>query len=119
STGQRCTATSRVLVHRKVAQEVSERLVAEAKKLVVGNGLDEGVTMGPAVDESQLNTDLAYIQLGKEDGATLACGGRRLTEGKLARGYFVEPTVFTNVKPAMRIAREEIFGPVLSILAFD
>jgi aldehyde dehydrogenase (NAD+) len=119
STGQRCTATSRVVVHRKVLQEFTDRLLAETRKIVVGNGLDEGVTLGPAVDEAQLKTDLAYIEIGKEEGATLLFGGRRLTEGKLARGYFVEPTIFTNVKPQMRIAREEIFGPVLAILPVD
>jgi aldehyde dehydrogenase (NAD+) len=119
STGQRCTATSRLLLHRKIAQELTERLVAEARKIVVGNGLEEGVGMGPAVDESQLKTDLAYIEIAKEEGATLACGGRRLTEGKLGRGYFVEPTVFTGVRPHMRIAREEVFGPVLAVITFE
>jgi aldehyde dehydrogenase (NAD+) len=119
STGQRCTASSRAVVHRRVLGEFTERLLAETKKIVVGNGLDERVSMGPAVDDSQLRTDLAYIEIGREEGATLLSGGRRLEDGDLAKGFFVEPTVFGNVKPEMRVAREEIFGPVLSILPVD
>lgn len=119
STGQRCTATSRVVVHKKLAAEVTERVAAEAKKIKVGNGLEADVGMGPAVDAAQLKTDLDYIEIAKGEGAKLVCGGRRLQEGKLAKGYFVEPTIFTGVEPKMRIAREEVFGPVLSILTFE
>jgi acyl-CoA reductase-like NAD-dependent aldehyde dehydrogenase len=119
STGQRCTATSRVVAHRKVLGELTERLVEETKKIVVGNGMDPGVTMGPAVDEAQLETDLRYIAIALEEGAKLLCGGRRLTEGAWAQGFFVEPTIFTDVRPEMRLAREEVFGPVLAILAVD
>ena len=116
STGQRCTATSRVVVTRGVAQKVTDALVAGAKKLKVGNGLHEGVDMGPAVDQSQLDTDLEYVKVAQDEGAKLLTGGRRLTDGALEKGYFVEPTVFGGVKPGMRIHQEEVFGPVISIV---
>jgi aldehyde dehydrogenase (NAD+) len=116
STGQRCTATSRVVVQRGVAEKVIERLVAGAKKLKVGNGLEAGIDMGPAVDESQLKTDLEYIEIGKSEGAKLLTGGRRLAEGSLSKGYYFEPAVFTGVKPGMRLHQEEIFGPVISVV---
>ncbi|MBK7861311.1 MAG: aldehyde dehydrogenase family protein [Archangiaceae bacterium] len=116
STGQRCTATSRVVVQKGVAPQVIERLVAGAKKLKVGNGLETGIDMGPAVDESQLKTDLDYIEIGKGEGAKLLCGGKRLQEGALAKGYYFEPAVFTGVKPGMRLHQEEIFGPVISVV---
>jgi alpha-ketoglutaric semialdehyde dehydrogenase len=116
STGQRCTATSRVVVQKGVANQLVERIVAGAKKLKVGNGLEAGIDMGPAVDESQLKTDLEYIEIGKAEGAKLLTGGRRLTDGALAKGYNIEPAVFTGVKPGMRLHQEEIFGPVVSIV---
>jgi aldehyde dehydrogenase (NAD+) len=116
STGQRCTATSRVIVSRGVAKEVTERLVARASKIRVGNGLEANVDMGPAVDEAQLKTDLSYIDIAKGEGANVLCGGKRLTGGLYDRGYYVEPTVFGGVKSSMRIAREEVFGPVVSII---
>lgn len=116
STGQRCTATSRVVVQKGVSAQVIERLVAGAKKLKVGNGLENGIDMGPAVDESQLKTDLDYIEIGKSEGAKLLCGGRRLTDGALAKGYYFEPAVFAGVKPGMRLHQEEIFGPVISVV---
>jgi len=116
STGQRCTATSRVVVEERVADAFVERLVARAKKVKVGSGLDSGIDMGPAVDRSQLDTDLKYIAIGQEEGAKLRGGGRRLEEGLLAHGHFVEPTVFDHVSPSMRIAQEEIFGPVVSVI---
>ena len=119
STGQRCTATSRVVVDRAVAAELTERIVARAREMKVGDGLDPSVQMGPAVDESQLKTDLDYIAIAQAEGARLCCGGQRLTEGDLTKGWFVEPTVFDDVTPEMRIAREEVFGPVLSILTVD
>jgi acyl-CoA reductase-like NAD-dependent aldehyde dehydrogenase len=115
STGQRCTATSRLIVHEAVAEKFLARLVAGAKALVVGDGLDPKTGMGPAVDRSQLETDLEYIEAGKKEGAKLLCGGRRLEEGALKHGWFVEPTIFDHVTPKMRIFREEIFGPVLSV----
>src|SRR5712692_16846 len=116
STGQRCTATSRVIVEETIADAFVERLVARSKKVTVGSGLDAGIDMGPAVDKAQLETDLKYIAIGQEEGAKLCGGGRRLEEGAHAHGHFVEPTVFDHVTPAMRIAQEEIFGPVISVI---
>src|ERR1700676_1228515 len=119
TTGQRCTATSRIIVQKGVYREFVERYVARARKLKVGNGLDETVEMGPAVNEKQLQTDLSYVEIGKAEGARLKCGGNRLDKGDYQHGYFMEPTVFVDVTPKMRIAQEEIFGPVVSILACD
>ena len=116
STGQRCTATSRVIVEEAVADAFVEKLIARAKRLKVGNGLTAGVDMGPAVDKGQLDTDLSYIAIGQEEGARLACGGSRLADGDYEHGYFVEPTVFDHVKVDMRVAQEEIFGPVVSVI---
>jgi aldehyde dehydrogenase (NAD+) len=116
TTGQRCTATSRIIVQKGVYSEFVERYVERAKALKVGNGLDESVEMGPAVNENQLKTDLKYVEIGKAEGARLKCGGNRLTGGDYANGYFMEPTVFVDVDPKMRIAQEEIFGPVVSII---
>jgi alpha-ketoglutaric semialdehyde dehydrogenase len=114
--GQRCTAASRVVVHEKVHDAFVEQFVARAQSLVVGDGMNEETQMGPSNSESQLQTVMNYVQIGKEEGATLACGGHRLEQGPLARGFFHEPTIFTGVNPAMRIAREEIFGPVVSVM---
>ena len=119
TTGQRCTATSRMIVQKGVYREFVERLVERAKKLKVGNGLDETVQMGPAVNEKQLQTDLSYVDIGKNEGAKLVCGGNRLDKGDYRYGWFMEPTVFTDVDPKMRIAQEEIFGPVVSIIPCD
>ena len=119
TTGQRCTATSRIIVQKGVYHEFVERYVERAQKLKVGNGLDETVEMGPAVNKSQLETDLNYVQVGKDEGARLKCGGNRLTSGDYAHGWFMEPTVFADVDPKMRIAQEEIFGPVVSIIPCD
>jgi acyl-CoA reductase-like NAD-dependent aldehyde dehydrogenase len=116
STGQRCTATSRAVVMNSVADKFVEKVVARAKSFKLGNGSDEANQIGPSVDESQFNTVLKYIDIGKEDGATLLCGGKKAEGDGLDNGYFVEPTVFDNVTADMRIAREEIFGPVLSVL---
>jgi len=116
STGQRCTATSRVIVDEAIADRFVERLAARAGKVKVGSGLEAGIDMGPAVDKSQLETDLKYIGIGTEEGARLVCGGGTVAEGPLAHGHFVQPTVFDGVTPAMRIAREEIFGPVISVI---
>jgi aldehyde dehydrogenase (NAD+) len=119
TTGQRCTATSRMIVQKGVYREFVDRLVERAKKLKVGNGLDETVHMGPAVNEKQLQTDLSYVEIGKNEGAKLVCGGNRLDQGDYQFGWFMEPTVFTHVDPKMRIAQEEIFGPVVSIIPCD
>src|SRR5947208_1525452 len=116
TTGQRCTATSRIIVQKGVHREFVDRLVERAKKLKVGNGLDEAIDMGPAINASQLGTDLNYVEVGHSEGAKLKCGGNKLTKGDYANGYFMEPTVFIDVDPKMRIAQEEIFGPVVSII---
>lgn len=120
TTGQRCTATSRVIIHKKVYKKFVEAYVERARRLKVGNGLDASVDMGPAVSESQLRTVEQYVQIGtKEDGAKLLCGGHRLTEGDLKYGFFHEPTAFGDVAPDMRLATEEIFGPVVSLIPVD
>jgi acyl-CoA reductase-like NAD-dependent aldehyde dehydrogenase len=119
TTGQRCTATSRIIVQKGIYSEFVEHYVERAKALKVGNGLDESVEMGPAINESQLKTDLSYVDIGKAEGARLKCGGNRLDKGEYQNGYFMEPTVFVDVDRKMRIAQEEIFGPVVSIIACD
>jgi acyl-CoA reductase-like NAD-dependent aldehyde dehydrogenase len=119
TTGQRCTATSRMIVQKGVYGEFVDRLIERAKKLKVGNGLDETVQMGPAINQKQLETDLSYVEIGKDEGAKLVCGGNRLNKGEYQYGWFMEPTVFTDVDPKMRIAQEEIFGPVVSIIPCD
>ncbi|MEE8408824.1 MAG: aldehyde dehydrogenase family protein [Myxococcota bacterium] len=116
STGQRCTATSRAIVMESVADHYVELVVEHAKAVVAGDGMDPKTTMGPSVDESQMNTVIEYFAIGKKDGATLKCGGERLTADALGKGFFVAPTVFDNVDQSMRIAKEEIFGPVLSVI---
>ncbi len=115
STGQRCTATSRAVVINEIADEFVRRIVERAKSLRIGDGMNANTDVGPSVDEGQFNTVLDYINIGKEDGASLLCGGERANSEGLDKGYFVQPTVFDNVTPDMRIAREEIFGPVLSV----
>lgn len=119
STGQKCTATSRVIVHRDVYDAFKEKLLAAVKAIKVGDGLEGGTWMGPCASESQMNTVLDYVRIGQEEGATLLYGGKRVTEGELADGYYVEPAVFEGVHPDMRIAREEIFGPVLALIPVD
>lgn len=116
STGQRCTATSRAVVIDKIADSFVEKIVARARSFKLGDGSEPGTEIGPSVDEGQFNTVLKYIDVGREDGASLICGGRRASGNGLDKGYFVEPTVFDKVTADMRIAREEIFGPVLSVL---
>ena len=113
STGQRCTATSRVIAHPDVKQALLERLVEGAKKIKIGAGLDESTDMGPVVDNQQWQTVLNYIKIGEQEGGKLVLGGKRPEQ--LSQGYFVEPTIFDNVAPNMRIFKEEIFGPVLSV----
>jgi acyl-CoA reductase-like NAD-dependent aldehyde dehydrogenase len=113
STGQRCTATSRVIAHPAAKDALLERLVDAAKRIKIGSGLDETVDMGPAVDDKQWKTDLDYIKIGQQEGARLILGGKRPEH--LGKGYFVEPTIFDNVAPNMRIFKEEIFGPVLAV----
>jgi aldehyde dehydrogenase (NAD+) len=119
TTGQRCTATSRIIVQKGVYGQFLDMLVSRAKKLKVGNGLNETVDMGPAVNKAQLETDLSYIEIGKNEGARLMCGGNRLDQGDYKYGWFLEPTVFADVDPKMRIFQEEIFGPVVSVSACE
>src|SRR6266513_4854556 len=119
TTGQRCTATSRIIVQKGVYGEFIERYVERAKALRVGNGLDEAIDMGPAINEAQLKTDLSYVEIGKSEGAKLKCGGNRLEDGEYQYGWFMEPTVFIDVDPKMRIAQEEVFVPVVSVIACE
>ena len=114
STGQRCTATSRAILHESIADDLLARLVARVSKWKIGNGLDPDVQMGPLVSAQQLKTVEDYIEIGKREGAKLVTGGKR--PPGLPRGFFIEPTIFDQVKPEHRIAAEEIFGPVLSVL---
>lgn len=115
-TGQTCTASSRVIVQRGVLKEFEGKFAARAKEITVGSGLD-GATMGPAVDADQYKTDLEYFEIGKQEGAQLIAGGNRVEHA--TPGFFVAPTIFTNVQSKMRIAQEEIFGPVVSIIPVD
>jgi aldehyde dehydrogenase (NAD+) len=116
STGQRCTATSRAVVVDRIAGEFVERLAARTESLVVGNGLDPATNVGPSVDEKQLETVLSYVAVGQREGARLVRGGTRVTDGGRDRGLFVAPAIFDRVDANMRIAQEEIFGPVLSVI---
>jgi len=120
TTGQRCTAASRVAVHKDVYREFISRFVARAKTLRVGDGLDAGTDMGPCINEQQLKTVMSYVEIGKNnDGAKLLTGGNRLDGASYNKGWFHEPTVFGDCAPGMRIAQEEIFGPVVSVIPVD
>jgi aldehyde dehydrogenase (NAD+) len=116
STGQRCTATSRAVVVESVADEFVSRITERAKSLRIGDGMSADTDVGPIVDAGQFKSVLSYIDIGREDGAELLCGGEPAVGAGLGKGYFVKPAVFDRVTPDMRIAREEIFGPVLSVL---
>jgi acyl-CoA reductase-like NAD-dependent aldehyde dehydrogenase len=116
TTGQRCTATSRVIVHKAVQQAFTDRLVAAAEKLSIGNGLDPQIDMGPLVNKGRVKAVHEYTRVGQQEGARLLTGGDALNNDKYSNGAFYKPTIFTNVSPAMRIAREEVFGPFVSIL---
>ncbi len=116
TTGQRCTATSRVIVHERVHDALVEKVVARAKALKVGNGLGDGVEMGPLVNAKQLERVSGYMKVAAEEGATVAVGGVRASGGELDRGFYFQPTVLTGLKPGMRVAQEEIFGPVVGFL---
>lgn len=120
TSGQRCTASSRLVVHKKIYKKFCAKLVEKVKTLRVGNGLDPKTEVGPVIHEDAMQKILGYIHIGQKiDKATLACGGNRLTKGDFAKGWFIEPTVFTDVKPGMRIAQEEIFGPVTCVIPFS
>jgi len=116
TSGQRCTAASRVVVHERVYDAFMREFVPRVKALRVGDGLDARTQMGPSVSEGQLETVMKYVAIGRSEGATLHAGGNRLSEGVYARGWFHEPTVFGDVDSGMRIAQEEIFGPVVSVI---
>jgi acyl-CoA reductase-like NAD-dependent aldehyde dehydrogenase len=118
NTGQACQAGSRLLVQREIHEEFVAALVEMTARSRVGDPLDESTQIGPLVDQGQLDTVLDYIAQGRSQGATLVTGGERLA-GALADGYYVAPTIFDNVAPVQSIAREEIFGPVLSVTPFD
>ncbi|OXM82874.1 aldehyde dehydrogenase family protein [Paenibacillus rigui] len=115
-TGQACTGTSRVIVMEAVHDAFVEALIAKTKQLTVGSGLQKGIEVGPLANASQLKNVLDYVEIGQAEGAELVFGGEHLTEGEYANGYFVRPAIFTNVAPQMRIAQEEIFGPVISVI---
>ena len=116
TSGQRCTATSRLILHEAIYDRFLEMLVERVKKLKVGNGLDESTEMGPIINEAQLNKIHQYVEIGKKEGAKLVIGGHRLTGDEYDKGWFYAPTIFTDVEPDMRIAQEEIFGPVLAVI---
>jgi len=116
TTGQRCTAASRLIVHEAVYDRFLDMLITDTVGLTVGNGLDENTDVGPLINEAQLKKALSYVEVGKDEGADLVLGGKALSDGKYAKGFFMEPTIFANVTPSMRIAQEEIFGPVVSVI---
>jgi acyl-CoA reductase-like NAD-dependent aldehyde dehydrogenase len=116
TTGQRCTATSRLLLHEKIHDEFVGMLTERAKKLRLGDGLLPTTDVGPCINEGQRKTDHSYVEIGIAEGATLVAGGNIATGPGVDMGWFYQPTIFTGVKPSMRIAKEEIFGPVLSVI---
>ena len=115
STGQRCTATSRVIVEDGVYDQFMEELIERTSRLTIGDGIEDGIDVSPLSSESQQRTVSDYISVGRDEGATLAFGGGTPTGGIYDEGWYVEPTIFTDVTPDMRIAKEEIFGPVLTV----
>lgn len=117
--GQDCCSGSRIFVERPVYQQIVDKIAHYANQLVIGNGLDPETEIGPIVSSEQLETVSNYVQIGLEEGASLVAGGKRLTTDHYANGFFHQPTVFADVSNKMRIAREEIFGPVVSIIPFD
>jgi len=116
TSGQRCTATSRLILHKKIKQKFLRQWIPAIKKLSVGNGLAEGVQVGPIVNQAQMERVKSYVRIGLKEGARLLTGGKPATSGELRYGHFFEPTVFDRVTPSMRIAQEEIFGPVVGVL---
>ena len=116
STGQKCTATSRAIVEDSIYDRFLDAVVERTRKLEIGDGMVSGMDIGPCVDQAQLDTVLRYIEIGRREAGEPKTGGHRITDGYLAKGYFVEPTVFADVTPEMTIAREEIFGPVLAVM---
>jgi aldehyde dehydrogenase (NAD+) len=119
STGQKCTATSRVIVEGAVYEQFKEKLLAKVSELKVGNGLEDDTWMGPCANKKQQEKFQYYVQKGLEEGATLLCGGKAPEGNEFSNGFYVEPTVFENVKPDSVLAQEEIFGPVLALMKVD
>jgi len=119
TTGQRCTAASRVAVHKRVYKEFVERFVDRAKSLKVGDGLNSATEMGPCINKAQLEKVAEYVAIGTDEGAKLLTGGHRLADGAYAKGWFFEPTIFGDCSPRMRVAQEEIFGPVVSVIPME
>lgn len=117
TTGQRCTAASRLIVHEDIQKDLLDRLLIRVERLRLGNGLDERTDVGPVINNSQRERIHKYVQIGQGEGAEMLAGGRIPNGDGLDIGFFYTPTVFTNVRPDMRIAQEEIFGPVLSVIA--
>jgi betaine-aldehyde dehydrogenase len=116
--GQNCSATSRVFLQEKIHDRFVEELVRKAKMIKIGDPLNETTEMGPIASEKQLNRVMDYIKIGKKEGAEIACGGGRLESGELKKGFYFSPTIFSNVKNNMKIAQDEIFGPVLTVMKF-
>jgi len=116
TTGQRCTAASRIVVHKKVYQKFIEKFRRGASRLKLGDGLKERTNVGPVINQSQFEKILKYVEIGKKEGAKLILGGKVCTKDNCSKGYFIEPTIFMDVHPGMRIAQEEIFGPVVSVI---
>jgi len=114
--GEVCSATSRLYLHDKIHDRFVEELTKKAKRIKIGNPLEEATEMGPIASEKQLNKVMHYIELGKKEGAEIAYGGKRLQNGELKKGFYVSPTIFTNVKNNMKVVQDEIFGPVLTCL---
>ncbi|WP_282936804.1 alpha-ketoglutaric semialdehyde dehydrogenase GucD [Paenibacillus sp. RC67] len=119
STGQKCTATSRVIIHAEVYEVFKRKLLDKVNTIQLGSGLDGSTWMGPCASQSQLDTVLGYIEQGKQEGAVLLCGGKKPAAAQLQDGFYVEPTVFDGVSREMTIAQEEIFGPVLALMKVD
>ncbi|KPJ50089.1 aldehyde dehydrogenase [candidate division TA06 bacterium DG_26] len=119
TTGQRCTATSRLIVQKGIYKKFIDGLVQRANQIKIGSGLKREAEMGPLINEKQRETVHKYVEIGKKEGATLVCGGEPYEEGECANGWFYKPTIFVDVKPHFRIAQEEIFGPVLSVMKVD
>ncbi len=116
--GEVCSATSRLYVQDKIHDRFVEELTKKAKRVKIGNPLEEATEMGPIASEKQLNKVMHYIELGKKEGAEIAYGGKRLKNGELKKGFYVSPTIFTNVKNDMKVVQDEIFGPVLTVMKF-
>ncbi|TQS70603.1 aldehyde dehydrogenase family protein [Ornithinibacillus gellani] len=116
TSGQRCTACSRVIVHESVKETLEERLLVEMEKLTIGDGLDAVNKVGPIINDAGIEKIKKYIEIGKDEGAKLLAGGNQMTDGDFAKGHYFAPTLFTDVTPEMRIGQEEIFGPVVSLI---